>query len=156
AEPVPEPSSAAPPTSSAQIARLLSASALPTVAPPCLSPRLGAGSVTSRAESYEVQIANPWYDGLQIRDTSFCMIQVRHHIQRRAYLLAGQGTAILPAGWPDRIALGMGLALAAYSLLALQDATVKWLVATVPVWQVLFVRAAILVAFCLATGGRPL
>jgi drug/metabolite transporter (DMT)-like permease len=84
------------------------------------------------------------------------MIQVRHHIQRRAYLLAGQGTAILPAGWPDRIALGMGLALAAYSLLALQDATVKWLVATVPVWQVLFVRAAILVAFCLATGGRPL
>lgn len=50
----------------------------------------------------------------------------------------------------------MGLALLAYSLLALQDATVKWLVATVPVWQVLFVRSAILVTGCLGAGGRPL
>ena len=61
-----------------------------------------------------------------------------------------------PVGWPNRIVLGMGLALAAYSLLALQDATIKWLVSTIPVGQVLFVRAAILVAGCLATGGRPL
>ena len=53
-------------------------------------------------------------------------------------------------------ALGMGLAVLAYSLLAMQDATVKWLVATVPVWQVLFVRSAILVTGCLAAGGRPL
>lgn len=50
----------------------------------------------------------------------------------------------------------MGLALAAYSLLAVQDATVKWLVSTVPVWQILFVRSAILVAGCLIFGGRPL
>ena len=56
----------------------------------------------------------------------------------------------------DRQALGMGLALLAYSLLALQDATVKWLVATVPVWQVLFVRSLILVLGCLSAGGRPL
>jgi drug/metabolite transporter (DMT)-like permease len=56
----------------------------------------------------------------------------------------------------DRVGLGMGLALAAYSLLAVQDATVKWLVDTVPVWQVLFVRSVILIAGCLAFGGRPL
>jgi drug/metabolite transporter (DMT)-like permease len=59
----------------------------------------------------------------------------------------------LPA---DRVMLGMGLALAAYSLLAGQDATVKWLVSTVPVWQVLFVRSVILVTGCLTLGGRPL
>lgn len=56
----------------------------------------------------------------------------------------------------DPASLGVGLALAAYSLLALQDATVKWLVATVPVWQVLFVRSTILVAGCITAGGRPL
>ena len=50
----------------------------------------------------------------------------------------------------------MMLALLAYSTLAMQDATVKWLVDTVPVWQVLFVRSAILVLGCLGTGGRPL
>jgi drug/metabolite transporter (DMT)-like permease len=62
------------------------------------------------------------------------------------------------AGVPvlERQALGMTLALLAYSLLALQDATVKWLVAIVPVWQVLFVRSAILVVGCLGVGGRPL
>jgi drug/metabolite transporter (DMT)-like permease len=64
----------------------------------------------------------------------------------------------ITAGVPalERQALGMMLALLAYSLLALQDATVKWLVATVPVWEVLFVRSAILVVGCLGAGGRPL
>jgi drug/metabolite transporter (DMT)-like permease len=56
----------------------------------------------------------------------------------------------------ERQAHGMMLALLAYSMLAMQDATVKWLVDTVPVWQVLFVRSAILVLGCLGTGGRPL
>jgi drug/metabolite transporter (DMT)-like permease len=56
----------------------------------------------------------------------------------------------------DRVGLGVGLALAAYSLLAVQDATVKWLVDTIPVWQVLFVRSVILIAGCLALGGRSL
>jgi len=50
----------------------------------------------------------------------------------------------------------MVLALIAYFLLAMQDATVKWLVDTVPVWQVLFVRSAILVVGCAVAGGRPL
>jgi drug/metabolite transporter (DMT)-like permease len=66
--------------------------------------------------------------------------------------------SLVSAGVPaiERQALGMTLALLAYSMLALQDATVKWLVATVPVWQVLFVRSAILVLGCLGAGGRPL
>jgi drug/metabolite transporter (DMT)-like permease len=51
---------------------------------------------------------------------------------------------------------GLTLALAAFLLLALQDATVKWLVQTVPVWQILFVRSVIVVMGCLAAGGRPL
>lgn len=66
----------------------------------------------------------------------------------------GFGPARSPA--LERQALGMVLALLAYSLLSWQDATVKWLVATVPVWQVLFVRSAILVLGCLGAGGRPL
>lgn len=52
--------------------------------------------------------------------------------------------------------LGMTLALLAYSLLSVQDATIKWLVVTVPVVQVLFVRSAIVIAGCIAGGGRPL
>ena len=38
----------------------------------------------------------------------------------------------------------------------MQDATVKWLVDTVPICQILFVRSAILVIGCLGAGGRPL
>ena len=64
---------------------------------------------------------------------------------------AVQSTAAL-----ERLTLGMMLALLAYSLLATQDATVKWLVATVPVWQVLFIRSGIVMAGCLAVGGRDL
>lgn len=63
----------------------------------------------------------------------------------------------LPAGVaPQGQLLGMALALLAYSLLAMQDATVKWLVMTVPVWQVLFVRSAILVVGCFVAGGPSL
>lgn len=56
----------------------------------------------------------------------------------------------------ERLTLGMLLALLAYSLLAMQDATVKWLVVTVPVCQVLFVRSAIVMAGCLVAGRRRL
>jgi drug/metabolite transporter (DMT)-like permease len=56
----------------------------------------------------------------------------------------------------ERLTLGMMLALLAYALLAMQDATVKWLVATVPVWQVLFIRSGIVMGGCLAVGGRGL
>ena len=50
----------------------------------------------------------------------------------------------------------MVLTLNAYAMLSIQDATVKWLVDAVPVWQVLFVRSAVLVVGCLVLGGRPL
>jgi drug/metabolite transporter (DMT)-like permease len=63
----------------------------------------------------------------------------------------------LPVGLAtDRVMLGIGLALSAYSLLAAQDATVKWLINTIPVCEVLFARSVILAALCLAFGGRPL
>jgi drug/metabolite transporter (DMT)-like permease len=50
----------------------------------------------------------------------------------------------------------MMLALLAYLLLAIQDATVKWLVATVPVWQIIFIRSSIVIAGCLMGGGGHL
>jgi len=63
----------------------------------------------------------------------------------------------LPAGIsPQGQLLGMTLAMLAYSLLAMQDAAVKWLVDTIPVWQVLFVRSAILVLGCFIAGGSRL
>lgn len=52
--------------------------------------------------------------------------------------------------------VGQGVAVAAYLMFAMQDATIKWLVATLPVWQILFCRSAVLVGGCLASGGRPL
>jgi len=65
----------------------------------------------------------------------------------------------LPArhrGGADLHLLGQGVAVLAYMLFSMQDATIKWLVASLPVWQILFCRSAVLVAGCLATGGRPL
>jgi drug/metabolite transporter (DMT)-like permease len=53
-------------------------------------------------------------------------------------------------------AFGAIVALLAYLVLTMQDAGVKWLVATLPVWQVLFIRSTILVLACLVVGGRPL
>ncbi len=56
----------------------------------------------------------------------------------------------------DRQALGLWLALLAYSLLSMQDATIKWLVAGLPVVQVMFVRSTIVMTGCIVGGGRPL
>ncbi|HEX4261417.1 MAG TPA: DMT family transporter [Acetobacteraceae bacterium] len=56
-----------------------------------------------------------------------------------------------------RVMLGIGLSVAAYALFSLHDASIKWLVAVLPVWQVLLCRSAAIVAFCLAVGrGRLL
>lgn len=44
----------------------------------------------------------------------------------------------------------------AYFLFSLQDASVKWLVAALPVLQILFVRSVTIFLICLAFGGRPL
>jgi drug/metabolite transporter (DMT)-like permease len=43
--------------------------------------------------------------------------------------------------------------LAAYFLYALGDAAAKWLVGSMPVWEVLFIRSAIAVSLCLLIGG---
>jgi drug/metabolite transporter (DMT)-like permease len=52
--------------------------------------------------------------------------------------------------------LGIGLTLASFFIFGFHDATVKWLVGHMSVWPILFLRAAIIVAICLAVGGRRL
>jgi drug/metabolite transporter (DMT)-like permease len=54
---------------------------------------------------------------------------------------------------PGELVLGLGLAVGAYSLLAGQDATVKFLAAGLPVCQILFFRSCIVVS-AIALGGR--
>ncbi len=52
---------------------------------------------------------------------------------------------------------GIALAIIAYACFSIHDATVKWLVALLPVWQVLFVRSAIIAIGAAAIGrGRLL
>lgn len=48
----------------------------------------------------------------------------------------------------------MALGVLAYFLFSLHDASNKWLVATVPVWQVLFLRSLFIVLACLSIGRR--
>jgi drug/metabolite transporter (DMT)-like permease len=52
--------------------------------------------------------------------------------------------------------LGIALGVAGYFFFSLQDASNKWLVATLPVTEVMFVRAIVIVFACLAIGRRPL
>ncbi len=54
------------------------------------------------------------------------------------------------------VSSGILLTSFAYFLFSLQDASVKWLVVALPVWQILFVRSVTIFALCLAIGGRPL
>jgi len=56
----------------------------------------------------------------------------------------------------DRVLLGIGLGVLAYSLFAVHDATNKYLVAFLPVWQVLFFRSATIALACLAIGRGAL
>ena len=44
----------------------------------------------------------------------------------------------------------------AYGVFAVHDAGIKWLVADIPVWQVLFFRSATILVICLAIGRRAL
>lgn len=53
----------------------------------------------------------------------------------------------------NRTLLGIGYALIGFSIFSIQDATVKWLVATLPVWQVLFSRSILIVVLCLFLLG---
>ena len=54
----------------------------------------------------------------------------------------------------DRITLGIGLGVLAYTLFALHDASNKGLVATLPVWQVMTCRSATIVVAVLVFGQR--
>ena len=57
----------------------------------------------------------------------------------------------------DRITLGIGLGVLAYSLFSIHDAMNKWLVASLPVWEVLFFRCTTVMVGCLIWGrGRLL
>ncbi|HTU52439.1 MAG TPA: DMT family transporter [Acetobacteraceae bacterium] len=53
-------------------------------------------------------------------------------------------------------AAGILLALFAYALFSVHDATIKWLVAELPVSEVLFFRSAAITIVCLAIGRRRL
>lgn len=49
---------------------------------------------------------------------------------------------------------GILLTILSYFLFTLQDASVKWLVVALPVWQILFVRSITILLICLVVGGR--
>ena len=55
---------------------------------------------------------------------------------------------------PPTVLTGIGLTAAGYALFALQDASVKWLVETYAVPQMLFMRSIVIVGLALAMGGR--
>ncbi len=52
--------------------------------------------------------------------------------------------------------IGIGLGVLAYGLFSMHDATIKWLVAELPVWQVLFFRSLTIVIFCAGIGRTKL
>jgi drug/metabolite transporter (DMT)-like permease len=49
---------------------------------------------------------------------------------------------------------GVLLTMFSYFLFSLQDASVKWLVVALPVWQILFVRSVTILGVCLMVGKR--
>lgn len=52
--------------------------------------------------------------------------------------------------------LGITLGVLGYFFFSLQDASNKWLVATLPVWQVLFFRSVVIIVICLCAGRGKL
>jgi drug/metabolite transporter (DMT)-like permease len=56
----------------------------------------------------------------------------------------------------DRAMVGIGLGVLAYVFFSGHDATIKFLVESLPVWQILFVRSAIITVMCLCIGRTPL
>ena len=52
--------------------------------------------------------------------------------------------------------IGIGLGVLAYAMFSMHDATIKWLVAEMPIWQVLFCRSLTIVTFCLVFGRTKL
>jgi len=56
----------------------------------------------------------------------------------------------------EKVLAGILLTSLAYLLFSLQDASIKLLVTTATVWQILFIRSATILVGCLANGGRQL
>jgi len=56
----------------------------------------------------------------------------------------------------DRVMLGIALGVVAYCLFTLQDATAKFLVERLPVWEVLFFRSLFILAACAVMGRTKL
>jgi drug/metabolite transporter (DMT)-like permease len=52
--------------------------------------------------------------------------------------------------------IGIGLGVLAYGMFSMHDATIKWLVAELPIWQVLFCRSLTIVIACLVIGREKL
>jgi drug/metabolite transporter (DMT)-like permease len=52
--------------------------------------------------------------------------------------------------------LGIGLGILAYALFSVHDASIKWLVASLPTWEVLFVRSSVIAVACVVIGRRRL
>lgn len=52
--------------------------------------------------------------------------------------------------------IGIGLGVLAYGMFSMHDATIKWLVAELPVWQVLFCRSLTIVVGCVIMGRTKL
>ncbi len=57
---------------------------------------------------------------------------------------------------PQSRMLGIGLGILAYALFSVHEASIKWLVTSLPVWEVLFVRSAVIWLASLAIGRRRL
>lgn len=53
----------------------------------------------------------------------------------------------------NRTMAGIGYALAGFSIFSIQDATVKWLVTSLPVWEVMFSRSLLIMVLCLSITG---
>jgi len=56
----------------------------------------------------------------------------------------------------NTVLFGIGLGFLAYGLFSVQDAAIKFLVETLPVWQVLLFRSLAVMAVCLVSGGTAL
>ncbi|HEX5328165.1 MAG TPA: DMT family transporter [Acetobacteraceae bacterium] len=68
---------------------------------------------------------------------------------------SARGGGVLPDA-RDSGMLGIGLGILAYALFSVHDATIKWLVTSLPVWEVLFVRSLVISVACVAIGRRRL
>jgi drug/metabolite transporter (DMT)-like permease len=68
----------------------------------------------------------------------------------------GKGARMKGPGAKGSVIAGIGLAASAYFLFSLQDASIKWLAAGFSAPQILFMRSAAIVPFCLAIGGPNL